>query len=369
MRLGLAIAFIVASGVAGFSPVHHQHRTLRNDVLTVLQSTVEATTVDEAVDTATDDDSASPSVAAASFSVSDYQSRLEAQLAKLKEKDSASKALSKEVRFFFVCCLPDTQTRGSNGGDVFSHRGDSTRSIAINPSLAPSPTNLIRFQLLLTHSIMNTSTLSSSTTTTLCFHLVFLPFLPLIHPFGTHHQSPSHLQELTIVHEDDHIVVVNKPAGVLTVPGKEGHPSLSQAVFDAVGCESGRADKMVVHRLGMETSGLVVFAKTMEALRNMNTLFRTRKVTRQYEALVCGHMEQDEGMIDLPLMRDYECPPFMRVSTDEHQRALIDLTSDDVDKKLLEQPKASLTKYEVIAREEIDGQPVTRVTLTSISGR
>lgn len=170
--------------------------------------------------------------------------------------------------------------------------------------------------------------------------------------------------------EDDHIVVVNKPSGVLTVPGKDGgNASLSQVVFDSVGCEMGRADMMVVHRLGMDTSGLIVFAKTMDALRGMNTMFRTRKVTRQYEALVCGHVEADEGVIDLPLMRDYEFPPYMRVSTDKHQFALIDLTSDDVDKKLLEQPKESLTKYEVVAREELDGHPVTRVTLTSISGR
>jgi len=175
---------------------------------------------------------------------------------------------------------------------------------------------------------------------------------------------------LEVVFEDEHIVVVSKPSGVLTVPGKdESNASLNKAVFDRFGSESGRMDKMVVHRLGMDTSGLVVFARTNAALRGMNSLFRTRKVTRQYEALVCGHVEQDEGSIDLPLMRDYEFPPFMRVSTDDHQRALIDLDVSEVGKKMLESPKESLTKFAVVSREELEGNAVSRLSLTSISGR
>ena len=170
--------------------------------------------------------------------------------------------------------------------------------------------------------------------------------------------------------EDDHIVVVSKPSGVLTVPGKdESNPSLNKAVFERFGSESGRMDKMVVHRLGMDTSGLVVFARTDAALRAMNALFRARKVTRVYEALVCGHVSGDAGSIDLPLMRDYECPPFMRVSTDDHQRALAGLDAGEVGKKLLEGPKESLTRYSVVSREDLDGNDVTRLALTSVSGR
>jgi len=175
---------------------------------------------------------------------------------------------------------------------------------------------------------------------------------------------------LKTVYEDDHLYVVDKPSGVLSVPNKIVHPSLAQTVFDAVGCEMGRMDMMVVHRLGMDTSGLMVFAKTMDALRGMNTVFRTRDIERKYEALVCGHVEQDSGMINLPLMRDYEFPPFMRISTDDHQRALVDLDPEQLEnKKLLDLPKEALTKYEVISREDLDGQPVTRVALTSLSGR
>jgi tRNA pseudouridine32 synthase/23S rRNA pseudouridine746 synthase len=153
------------------------------------------------------------------------------------------------------------------------------------------------------------------------------------------------------------------------VPGKDGAANLAEAVCESFGCQMGRPDMMVVHRLGMDTSGLVVFAKTMDAVRGMNAVFRTRKIERKYEALVCGKVEKDEGMINLPLMRDYEFPPFMRISTGNHQRALADLDAAVVGKKLLEAPKESITKYEVVSHEEFEGNPVTRISLTSISGR
>lgn len=91
--------------------------------------------------------------------------------------------------------------------------------------------------------------------------------------------NSSKLQDLKVVFEDEHIIVVDKPSGVLCVPTKEVSASLSQAVFDAYGCESGNMDSMVVHRLGMDTSGLVVFARTKAAVTAINTLFRTRKVS------------------------------------------------------------------------------------------
>lgn len=177
--------------------------------------------------------------------------------------------------------------------------------------------------------------------------------------------------ELKIVYEDEHIVCVNKPAGVLCVPSEEGIPTLAQTVFETVPNQQTSLDRMVVHRLGMDTSGLVLFAKTMDSLREMNTLFRTRKIVRRYEALVCGHVATDRGTIDLPLMRDYDKPPFMRVSTDAHQTVLLGLDAAIVGKKLLEAPKASQTIYEVVARETFldTDLPVTRLLLTSVTGR
>jgi tRNA pseudouridine32 synthase / 23S rRNA pseudouridine746 synthase len=176
---------------------------------------------------------------------------------------------------------------------------------------------------------------------------------------------------LKIVFEDDHLVCVDKPSGVLCVPSEEGIPTLAQAVFEYVHHKQSSLDKMVVHRLGMDTSGLVIFAKTMDALRGLNTLFRTRQITRVYEVLVCGHMTRESGTIDMPLMRDYVHPPFMRVSTDEHQRALMRLDAAIVGKKLLENPKPSQTLYKLISRETLldTDLPITRLLLTSVTGR
>ena len=164
--------------------------------------------------------------------------------------------------------------------------------------------------------------------------------------------------------------MVDKPSGVLTVPGKENNPSLSETVHQHIKTKDlPTGDHMVVHRLGMDTSGLIIMAKTKNAVRELNGVFRERKVDRKYEALVAGHIEMDDGIINLPVMRDYRCPPYVRISTNDHQWALVDLTAADVGKKILEGPKESITKYEVVAREFLQGQPVTRVTLTSITGR
>ena len=176
---------------------------------------------------------------------------------------------------------------------------------------------------------------------------------------------------LKILWEDEFLVVVDKPAGVLSVASEEGVPCLAQTVFECINNNFVSYDRMVIHRLGTDTSGLIVFAKTMEALRGMNTLFRTRQVIRQYEVLVCGLVKNDEGMIDMPLMRDYMFPPYMRISTDIHQRALVGLDASIVGKKLLEAPKPSQTQYAVKSRETLGNTdlPVTRLTVTSITGR
>jgi tRNA pseudouridine32 synthase/23S rRNA pseudouridine746 synthase len=178
-------------------------------------------------------------------------------------------------------------------------------------------------------------------------------------------------QNLKIVYEDCHLVCVDKPSGVLCVPIEDGFPSLAQTVYETVSHRQSSMDKMIVHRLGRDTSGLVLFAKTMEALRDMNSLFRTRQISRQYEVLVCGHVVEEQGSINLPLMRDYLCPPFMRVSTDEHQRILQGFDAAIVGKKLLEAPKPSQTRFEVISRETLldTDLPVTRLLLTSVTGR
>ena len=78
---------------------------------------------------------------------------------------------------------------------------------------------------------------------------------------------------------------------------------------------------MVAHRLDMDTSGLVAFARTAAALRGLHASFREREVDQTYEAMLCGHLPPNvEGeSIDLLLQRDHRRPPFMRCATPESE--------------------------------------------------
>ena len=96
---------------------------------------------------------------------------------------------------------------------------------------------------------------------------------------------PISAATLQVLHADDHIVVVNKPAGVLCVPGRHNPSSLASAVFEKFGNEAGSLAKSVVHRLDADTSGIVVFARPDMALRKLHAAFRERRVEKIYEAL------------------------------------------------------------------------------------
>ena len=101
---------------------------------------------------------------------------------------------------------------------------------------------------------------------------------------------------------------MEKPAGVLCVPGKDGAANLAEAVCESFCCQMGRPDMMVVHRLGMDNLGLVVFVKTMEAVRGMNTVFRTRKIEQKYEALVCGQCREGQRNDQSPTYARLQIP-------------------------------------------------------------
>jgi 23S rRNA pseudouridine1911/1915/1917 synthase len=106
-------------------------------------------------------------------------------------------------------------------------------------------------------------------------------------------------------HEDEHLLVVDKPAGVVVHPAR-GHRSgtLSQALAGraAGGSEPGRAG--IVHRLDRDTSGLLVVAKSEEAHRRLRALLSARAIRREYLALVEGRPPARSGTIDAPLGRD-----------------------------------------------------------------
>lgn len=108
----------------------------------------------------------------------------------------------------------------------------------------------------------------------------------------------------TVAYEDEHLLVVDKPPGIVVHPAR-GHATgtLSQALAGvAAGGEPGRAG--IVHRLDRETSGLLVVAKRDDVLRQLRAALQRREITREYLALVEGRPPARSGTIDAPLGRD-----------------------------------------------------------------
>mmetsp|Transcript_10577 Transcript_10577/g.19732 ORF Transcript_10577/g.19732 Transcript_10577/m.19732 type:complete len:437 (-) Transcript_10577:374-1684(-) len=168
----------------------------------------------------------------------------------------------------------------------------------------------------------------------------------------------------SIIYNDESMVVVNKPSGVLTVPGIHSNPSILTMLYDLFQHEMDpttmtKKENMIVHRLDMDTSGIVVFAKTREAMSKLQSYFRDKKVSKTYEALLCGHLYDtvQEGVISLPLQKDHRFPPFMRVATPKSERdakqVVKDLNHAGWKKIIKKNPKPSETIFQVIGREYV----------------
>jgi tRNA pseudouridine32 synthase/23S rRNA pseudouridine746 synthase len=148
-------------------------------------------------------------------------------------------------------------------------------------------------------------------------------------------------EPLEILHEDAHIILVNKPSGLLSVPGKGEHLadcliSRLQAVFPTA---------LLVHRLDRDTSGVMVFAQTPAAQRHLGLQFEKRMTKKTYVARVYGDVEGDEGTVDLPLIVDWPNRPKQMV---DHENG-----------------KPAVTEWKVIKR----GDNETRMRLMPKTGR
>lgn len=111
--------------------------------------------------------------------------------------------------------------------------------------------------------------------------------------------------ELTVVHADEHLLVVDKPAGVVVHPAP-GHAggTLAEALA-AAGATGGEEERRgIVHRLDRDTSGLLVVARTQQAYERLQRLVRRRELTREYLALVAGKPRSRSGTIEAPIGRD-----------------------------------------------------------------
>jgi tRNA pseudouridine32 synthase/23S rRNA pseudouridine746 synthase len=146
---------------------------------------------------------------------------------------------------------------------------------------------------------------------------------------------------LSIVYQDDDLLIVNKPSGLLTVPGKD--PKHADCLISRVNRVFPTAK--IVHRLDMATSGIICLAMHKEAHRNLSIQFQDRKTAKRYIARVFGKLEQQTGSVDLPLICDWPNRPKQMVDHDNG--------------------KPSLTHFKVLERE----QNATRVELTPITGR
>lgn len=147
---------------------------------------------------------------------------------------------------------------------------------------------------------------------------------------------------LHILYQDEHIMVVNKPSGLLSVPGRlEEH---KDSVMTRIQRDFPQAES--VHRLDMATSGVIVVALTKAAERELKRQFREREPAKQYVARVWGHPAAEQGMIDLPLICDWPNRPKQMVS--------------------VELGKPAQTEYQVLA---YDADNSARVQLKPITGR
>lgn len=158
---------------------------------------------------------------------------------------------------------------------------------------------------------------------------------------GFHYQPPPH-QGLRLLHVSRQMLAVDKPWGLLTVPGRgeERADCLLSRLREEF------PDAMTVHRLDLATSGVVIFARGAQYQRELSILFQERKVEKRYEALVAGHPEPESGEVNLPMIVDWPNRPRQKVD--------------------FETGRPSLTRYRVLARENDD---VSRVELEPYTGR
>lgn len=114
-----------------------------------------------------------------------------------------------------------------------------------------------------------------------------------------------------VIYDDDYICVINKPSGMLSVPGTTAQPAATDIM-----------DMLPVHRLDMDTSGLLMLAKTEEAQRIFRSMFERRQIKKRYTALLSRTIDSDEGEISLPLSPDINDRPRQKVDHSDGKEAL-----------------------------------------------
>lgn len=156
---------------------------------------------------------------------------------------------------------------------------------------------------------------------------------------------PCH-DDIQILWQDEHLLLIDKPSGLLSLSGKnpQNFDSVHYRLVQAFpGCT-------LVHRLDFGTSGLMVVARNKAINAALCQQFSQRSVEKVYSALLCGHVENDEGVIDAPIAKDPAQFPLMSICA---------ITG-----------KPARSRYQVVERfYQETGLPLTRVELTPETGR
>lgn len=160
---------------------------------------------------------------------------------------------------------------------------------------------------------------------------------------------PCH-DQIDILYQDEHLLLINKPSGLLSLSGRNPQ-NLDSVHYRLVKLFPGCT---LVHRLDFGTSGLMVIARNKAINAALCQQFSNRTVTKMYSALLCGHLDDDEGIIDAPIAKDPALFPLMSICAIHG--------------------KPARSRYQVAERiyhEREDGTllPLTRVELTPETGR
>lgn len=123
---------------------------------------------------------------------------------------------------------------------------------------------------------------------------------------------------LAVIHQDHEILIVDKPAGLLSVPGRGEH--LADCLLSRV--QLAFPEALLVHRLDRDTSGVMVFALTAAAQRNIAMQFETRSTRKIYIARVWGEVAEPSGVIDLPMTVDWPNRPLQKIDHENGKPAV-----------------------------------------------
>ncbi|WP_133471464.1 RluA family pseudouridine synthase [Paraglaciecola marina] len=155
--------------------------------------------------------------------------------------------------------------------------------------------------------------------------------------------APPCSEKIEILYEDEYMLVINKPSGLLSLSGK--NPKNKDSVHYRL--VKDYPTVTLAHRLDFGTSGVMLLAKNKQVNAKLTQQFQARSVNKGYESILAGHLRNEEGVIDLPIAKDAALFPRLKICNQEGKEAR--------------------SKYKVL--ERLTGPSRTRVKFTPLTGR